>query len=51
MEIPYSIIIGEDELNKSKVKLKNMKTGEEKLLNLKDVALAVEYGKKTKKSK
>ena len=51
MEIPYSIIIGEDELNKSKVKLKNMKTGEEKLLNLKDVALAVEYGEKTKKSK
>ena len=33
-EIPYCIIIGEDELKNKKYKLKNMKTGKEQLLNL-----------------
>ncbi len=35
--IPYVIIIGEDELKKNKVKLKDMKTGNEQLLKVDDV--------------
>ena len=30
LEIPYVIVIGEDEINSGIVKIKNMKTGEEK---------------------
>ena len=30
LEIPYVIVIGDDEINTNKIKLKNMKTGEEK---------------------
>ena len=30
LEIPYVIIVGEDEINSGIVKIKNMKTGEEK---------------------
>ena len=37
MEIPYVLIIGEDELEKNKVKLKDMKSGKEKLLSVNDV--------------
>ncbi len=33
MQIPYVIFIGEEEIKKKKLKLKNMKTGEEKLLS------------------
>ena len=32
LQIPYVIIIGEDELQANKVKVKNMQTGEEKLV-------------------
>ena len=35
--IPYVIIIGEDELKKNKVKLKDMKSGKEQMLSNKDV--------------
>ena len=34
LEIPYVIIIGEDEIEKQIVKLKNMKTGEEKEIEI-----------------
>ena len=34
LKIPYVIVIGEDEINSSTIKLKNMETGEEKTLNL-----------------
>ena len=34
LEIPYVIVIGEDEINNNKIKLKDMKTGEEKYLTL-----------------
>ena len=30
LEIPYVIVIGDDEISSNKIKLKNMKTGEEK---------------------
>lgn len=43
MEIPYVIIIGEDELKKNKLKLKDMKSGKEKLLSLKNIAKTIEY--------
>ena len=33
-EIPYVLFIGEEELKKKKVKLRNMKTGKEELLTL-----------------
>ena len=35
--IPYAIIIGEDELKKNKVLLRNMITGDQKMLALKSV--------------
>ncbi len=35
--IPYVIFVGEDEVKKNMFKLRNMKTGEEELLNLKDL--------------
>lgn len=35
--IPYAIIIGEDELKKNKVMLRNMETGDEQLLSVEDV--------------
>ena len=34
LEIPYVIVIGEDEIERRLVKLKDMKTGEEKEINL-----------------
>ncbi|MBS3151053.1 histidine--tRNA ligase [Candidatus Woesearchaeota archaeon] len=37
MEIPYAAIIGEDELKKNKVKLKNMKTGKEKFVSIEEI--------------
>jgi len=37
-QIPYVIIIGEDELKQRKVKLKNMTTGEERLISVEDVS-------------
>lgn len=36
-KIPYVIIIGDDELKQNKLKLKNMESGEEKLLTKKDI--------------
>jgi len=35
--IPYVIIIGEDELKQKKLKLKNMKTGNEKLVKIEEI--------------
>ena len=37
LEIPYVIIIGEDEINQNKFKLKDMKTGEEKDIAFDDI--------------
>lgn len=37
LEIPYVIVIGEDEIEKQIVKLKDMKTGEEKEIPLKEI--------------
>ena len=37
LEIPYVIIIGEDEIENNKFKLKDMKTGEEKEYNINDI--------------
>ena len=37
LEIPYVIIIGEDEINQNKFKLKDMKTGEEKEISFNDI--------------
>ena len=34
LEIPYVIVIGDDEISSNKIKLKNMKTGEEKEINM-----------------
>ena len=34
LEIPYVIVIGDDEISLNKIKLKNMKTGEEKEINM-----------------
>ena len=34
LKIPYVIVIGEDEINSNKIKLKNMITGEEKEIEL-----------------
>lgn len=34
LEIPYVIVIGEDEIERRVIKLKDMKTGEEKEINL-----------------
>lgn len=37
LSIPYAVIIGEDELKKNKVKLKDMKSGKEELLSLDNI--------------
>jgi len=37
LEIPYVIVIGEDEIAQNKFKLKDMKTGEEKEINMDDI--------------
>lgn len=37
LKIPYVILIGENELKQNKLKLKNMKTGEESLLSLNEI--------------
>ena len=37
LEIPYVIVIGEDEIEKQVVKLKNMKTGEEQEIEIDDI--------------
>lgn len=37
LEIPYVIVIGEDEIAKNKFKLKDMKIGEEKEINIEDI--------------
>ena len=34
LKIPYVIVIGEDEINSNTIKLKDMETGEEKILPL-----------------
>ena len=34
LQIPYVIVIGEDEINSKEIKLKNMETGEEELIEL-----------------
>ena len=44
LEIPYVIVIGEDEINNNKIKLKDMETGEEEEIELK----AEEIAKKLK---
>ena len=40
LEIPYVIVIGDDEINSNKIKLKNMKTGEEKEINMEATEIA-----------
>ena len=37
LEIPYVIVIGEDEIEKQVVKLKNMQTGEEQEIKIDDI--------------
>jgi histidyl-tRNA synthetase len=37
LEIPYVIVIGEDEIAKKKIKLKDMKTGEEKEIDFENI--------------
>ena len=37
MKIPYSLIIGERELKEDKMKLKNMETGEEKMISFSEI--------------
>lgn len=37
LQIPYVIVIGEDEIAKNKFKLKNMETGEEKEISIDDI--------------
>lgn len=37
LEIPYVIVIGEDEISQNKFKLKDMKTGEEKEIKIDDI--------------
>ena len=36
-KIPFVAIVGENELNEGKVMLKNMQTGEQKLLSMEEV--------------
>ncbi len=38
MNIPYTLFVGEEELKKKKLKLKNMKTGKEQLLSVVDIS-------------
>ena len=37
LEIPYVIVVGEDEISQNKFKLKDMKTGEEKDMSLEEL--------------
>jgi histidyl-tRNA synthetase len=37
MSIPFAVIIGEQELKQNKIKLRNMKSGNEELLSVKEV--------------
>lgn len=37
LEIPYVIIIGEDEINSNKFKLKNMSTGDEREIDFAEI--------------
>ena len=39
LEIPYVIVVGEDEINSRIVKIKNMKTGEEKETSIQNIEL------------
>jgi len=39
LEIPYVIVVGEDEINSGIVKIKNMKTGEEKETSIQNIEL------------
>ena len=39
LEIPYVIVIGEDEVNTGIVKIKNMRTGEEKETLIENISL------------
>ena len=39
LEIPYVIVVGEDEINSGIVKIKNMKTGEEKETSMQNIKL------------
>ena len=43
LEIPYVIVIGDDEIKNHKIKLKDMKTGEEKEINMdaKEIKIAI----------
>ena len=36
LEIPYVIVIGEDEINSNTIKVKNMATGEEKIVAIRN---------------
>ena len=38
LEIPYVIVVGEDEIKTETVKIKNMKTGEEKEIQMNEIA-------------
>ena len=40
--IPYTIFIGKEELKKKKLKLRNMKTGREKLLSINEIIRLLE---------
>ena len=44
LEIPYVIVIGDDEISLNKIKLKNMKTGEEKEINMEAEEKVKKYG-------
>ena len=45
--IPYALIVGSDELQKKKLKLKDMKTGKERMLDIKTIIkILSDYGKK-----
>lgn len=45
LEIPYVIVIGYDEISSNKIKLKNMKTGEEKEINMDATEIAANIRK------
>lgn len=45
LEIPYVIVIGDDEISSNKIKLKNMKTGEEKEINMDATEIATNIRK------
>lgn len=45
LEIPYVIVIGDDEISSNKIKLKNMKTGEEKEINMDATEIAANIRK------